>query len=85
MGNVPLRLRESEAIVKVSDLAHYADGWIMAGEIARHSERTLGNRRMIVKNFLWYLHREEFHTCGVAELHAFFVYINRGHTEPGGR
>ena len=57
----------------------------MAGEIARHSVRTIANRRLIVKNFFWFLRREGYKTCGVTELCAFFVYINRGHKDPGGR
>jgi hypothetical protein len=54
-------------------------------ERERQSERTTANRRLIVKKLFWWLRREG-HTCfSVLELRDFFVYINRGHKEPGGR
>jgi site-specific recombinase XerD len=85
MVNSPPRLQDSESAMKLSGLQRYADGWIMAGEIARHSERTIGNRRMVLKNLFWFLRREDYESCGLLELRSFFVYINRGHKDPGGR
>jgi site-specific recombinase XerD len=71
--------------MRTSDLQRFADGWIIAGEIARHSERTSSSRRQICRCLFWFLRRQGFDTCGVTELRGFFVYLIRGHKDPGGR
>ena len=71
--------------ISVSDLKRYADGWFMTGEIAQHSPATLANRRLYVRNLLWFLQRKNYTSCGVSELRAFFAYFNTAHKEPGGR
>lgn len=85
MDNSPPRLKDSDSTIGVSELRRYADGWIMSGEIAQHSERTIGNRRQVLKSLYWFLRREEYASCGLLELRAFFLYLTRGHKEPGGR
>ena len=74
-----------DSAIGVSDLQRYADGWLMAGEIACHSGTTIANRRLILKNLFWWLCREEDASCSVSELRGFFVYMNRGHKDRGGR
>lgn len=86
MENTPLRLKESVSdSIGIRDLHRFIDGWLMAGAIAQHSDRTTANRRLITKNLIWYLRREEFASCGVHELRSFFLYLSVGHKEPGGR
>ena len=85
MVNRPPLLKDSELSIGVSDLRRYVDGWIMSGEIARHSDRTAGNRRQVTKSLFWYLERQEYASCGLPEIRAFFHYVNVGHKEPGGR
>jgi integrase/recombinase XerD len=85
--NSSLRLRDSaiETGLSVKDLERYAEGWFLSGEISQHSAATLANRRLIVKNLLWFLRRRKYETCDVMELRQFLAYLNTGHKEPGGR
>jgi len=86
MDKSALRLQEStEASLSLADLQKYAEGWFLSGEISRHSAATLDNRRLIVKNLLWFLRRKKCDTCGVMELRQFLVYLTNGHKDPGGR
>lgn len=85
MENSAPRLKESDSGISALDLRRYGDGWIMAGEIQQHSDRTVGNRRQILKSLHWFLQRAEFEYCGVMELRGFFLYLTKGHRERGGR
>lgn len=71
--------------LRVSDLETYAKEWLMDGEIAQHSKDTLANRRLIIRNLLWFLRREKFETVGHQELRRFFRYFHNAHEEAGGR
>lgn len=79
------RFANSDATISVSELARYADGWFLDGEIRQHSKTTLASRRLIVSKLLWFLRQREYTTCGVLELRQFLAYISRGHEEKGGR
>jgi site-specific recombinase XerD len=61
------------------------DGWLLACEIAQHSKRTIGNRRSILDKFIWFLKQRGYSTCGTLELRQFLAYLNKGHTQAGGR
>lgn len=71
--------------ISVADLARYAEGWLLDGEIRQHSKATIGTRRIIVEKLLWFLRRREYSVCGILELRQFLVYLTRGHEEAGGR
>ena len=71
--------------ISLSDLKKYAEGWLLSCEIAQHSEATLANRRIYVKNLLWFLRQREYESCSVMELRAFFAYCTNGHKDEGGR
>lgn len=71
--------------LRVSDLETYAKEWLLDGETAQHSKDALANRRLIVRNFLWFLKREGCETVTVYELKRFFRYFHNAHEEAGGR
>lgn len=70
--------------ISLVEFQKYAQGWLLACEISCASS-TLGNRRIYVRNLIWFLKREEYSSCGVTELRAFFAYFNYAHKDPGGR
>jgi site-specific recombinase XerD len=74
-----------EAAIFVDDLPRLVDSWLLAGDINRHSARTIETRRERLGRLLWFLRHREFAACGLTELRAFFHYPNHGHEEPGGR
>jgi hypothetical protein len=77
MVHIPPRLKASESAIRTADLQRYTDGWIMSGEIGRHPERTIGNRRLNLKCLLWFLRREGYDPCGAIEMRALFFYLIR--------
>lgn len=83
--NAPDGLRRQAATISVGDLSYFADGWLLDGEIRKHSPHTIALRRLILNNLLWFLEREEFSCCGTTELRGFLAYLVNGHTSPGGR
>ena len=85
MQNKALRLTDSESAISLSTLEKFAEGWFLSGEISQHSTATLSNRRLIVRNLLWFLRRKKHEECGLMELRAFLAYVTNGHKEPGGR
>ncbi len=86
MDQTALRLKESADVsLSLSDLEKYAEGWFLSGEISQHSAATLANRRLIIKNLLWFLRRKRYDACATMELRQFLAYLTTGHKEPGGR
>ena len=69
----------------LTELQKYADGWLISCEISQHSAATLANRRLILKNLVWFLNRRNLSECGVMELRQFLAYLNTGHKDAGGR
>src|SRR5262249_35445463 len=49
------------------------------------SARTLKSRKDILHHLVWFLKRRQFADCGLPELRAFFLYLQKAHLEPGGR
>ena len=92
MQKTPLSLTKSASAdplvitsFSTADLASYADGWLLDGEIRQHSAQTRGFRRMMLDKLLWFLREKEYALCGKAELRAFLAYLSTGHTAEGGR
>jgi hypothetical protein len=56
-------------------LRQYMNGWLPSYEISRYSVATLANRRLILKNPLWFLTRRKSVQCGVMELRQFLAYL----------
>jgi site-specific recombinase XerD len=71
--------------LSIADLKRFSDGWLLASEIRPCSATTMENRRLHVRNLLWFIRRQEYQSCGVMELRAFFAYFNTGHKDDGGR
>ena len=74
-----------EPTIAVSRLERYITGWLLSGDIAQHTERTIDNRRRLMDQLIWFLRHRSFDDCGVLELRQFFAYLSHGHEEPGGR
>ena len=75
----------SEAVVETRLLPRFGDSWLLMGDIYRHSERTLGNRRDALRKLVWFLNDREIELCDVHAMRLFFQYVTHGHKEPGGR
>lgn len=86
MFDSPLPCKTSSGdTLRVKDLESYASDWLLDGEIAHHSPKTIENRRLYVKNLLWFLKRQGYEYVGTHELKQFIRYFHTGHTEEGGR
>lgn len=82
-GAVPQNsLRES---IAVGDLSALVDGFVITADIERHSVRTQANKRERLSRLVWFAEHKNWAVIGVRELQAFFLYLNHGHEEPGGR
>lgn len=71
--------------VSASQLARYAEGWLLDGEIRQHSQSTTDLRKLIVKKLLWFLEDRKCDQCGTLELRQFFAYVTNGHATGAGR
>jgi hypothetical protein len=61
------------------------ESWILAGDIARHSQATLSARRGMIDRLCWFLQTREIEFCDTHALQLFFKHVADGHKEPGGR
>lgn len=85
MQNSPLTFRKTECSLGTADLERFTEGWLLAGDIARHSPATLALRRLILGKLHWFLRGRSLDTCGTHEIRLFLSYLNHGHEQPGGR
>jgi site-specific recombinase XerD len=76
---------QNSTSVPVSDLPRLIDDFLLVGDIARHSQRTLESRRERLGKLLWFVKHKGFTTCALLEIRGFFLYLNHGHKEEGGR
>ena len=63
--------------------ASWLESFLMAGDIAQHTPRTLASRRERLSRLHWFLRLKEYPNCGLPELRAFFHYLNHGHKDGG--
>ena len=80
----PLPLAKSTTALSLAEIERNGEGWLLDGEIRRHSKTTLTNRRLIIDKLLWFLRERKYATCALLELRQFLAYISRGN-EDGGR
>ena len=85
MRNSPHSYTISNVFVLTTKLQTLAVGWLLACDINQHSERTIYNRRMLIRHLVWFLELRGFEECGVNELRAFLAYCTNGHKERRGR
>ena len=88
MANNPLpsrKLLSEEEVLSCAELKRCSEEWLLSCQIEQHSNATLANRRLILKNFFWFLNHAELPTCGLTELRRFFAYFSTAHTNPEGR
>ena len=72
MQKTPLSLTNSASgfdslfspALSLADLASYAEGWLLDGEIRQHSPQTQVFRRMILDKLLWFLQGKLYLSCG---------------------
>ncbi|HEY3413900.1 MAG TPA: tyrosine-type recombinase/integrase [Armatimonadota bacterium] len=69
----------------VRSLERSVEGWLLDGDIRQLSDRSLGNRRMVVDKLVWFLKDRAYERCGAAEIRQFLAYLNHGHEDEGGR
>ena len=81
----PLTIRKPQCSLATLDLARYCEGWLLACDIAEHSQQTLNLRKIVCDKLLWFLRSKEIEACGTLELRQFFSYLKHGHEQPGGR
>lgn len=80
----PIRLERAEGI-PVPDLPRLVESWLLDGESAEHTDRTLEGRRFITDKLLWFCRREGYASLGPTEMRRFFVYLRTAHASPEGR
>src|SRR3982074_3644027 len=86
MAKTQLSFRTSTSeSISLSDLNRHVSMWLMTGDIANHSPKTLALRRLIGDKLLWFLRTKGYDGCDLESLRAFFYYIKHGHKEPGVR
>jgi site-specific recombinase XerD len=73
------------AAVETRYIRSLGESWLLAGDVARYSKRTLGSRRELVDKLIWFLNDREIETCDVHALRRFFQHVAHGHEEPNGR
>jgi integrase len=76
----------TEAGLPVAFLPRLFDSFLLTGDINRHSETTLTQRRDILGKFVWLVRDHRKHaTCDTAAVRDFLHHVTHGHKEPGGR
>lgn len=78
-------LADSATSLAVAGIAKLARNWLLDGELSDRSPKTIQGRRDSLDKLRWFLDKHGSEECGVEELRGFFLYLQRGHTEPGGR
>lgn len=68
-----------------ADLERFSEAYFCDCDLRLYSPRTIETRRVFLRNFLWFLHKRGYNTCGTMELRQFFHYLMHGHEEAGGR
>jgi integrase/recombinase XerC/integrase/recombinase XerD len=75
---------ERASVVSVRALERHVEGWLLDGEIRQLSRRTLAERRILLRRFVWFVNQQEFESVGKGELRAYLGYLYGAH-EQGGR
>jgi hypothetical protein len=61
------------------------ESWLLAGDISRHSERTINSHRDLLTKLSWFLADREIDLCDANALRQFLQYVTHGHKDPRGR
>jgi site-specific recombinase XerD len=59
--------------------------WVLDARAGNQSPQSLDKKDVVVRQLHWFLGHRSFESCGAFELRQFLVYLQEGHTEPGGR
>lgn len=81
----PLSAKNAEDTLTLPRLEFVIRGWLLDCEIQQMSGRTLQSRTDTLSKLVWFLQRRGFAQCGPHEIRSYFLYLTRGHEEPGGR
>jgi len=85
MHNLSNLLDDSATSLPVAELAGLARNFLLDAELSDRSPKTIQGERDVLEKLQWWLARRECTACGVEELRGFFLYLQKSHTEPGGR
>lgn len=69
------------ATIAIDRLEKFAADWILEGEFRSHSPKTVENRRIFVKNLLWFLNTNNHQSVDSRSLKEFFIYLSKPHPE----
>jgi hypothetical protein len=81
MPHRPPLFTSSGVAILTAELAAYAYGWLLDGQIRQLSARTLDSRRRLLAKLDWFLRTREYTSCGRAEIRAFLAYVRTGHED----
>lgn len=79
------RTPTAETTLTTERLTWMAEAYLMAGDIARLSPRTIATRRDTLHKLAWWLERQHLDVCDTHELRQFLAYVQHGHRDPEGR
>lgn len=71
--------------VPVENLPRLIEDWLCDCELSGCSRQTVEVRRIMLAKFLWFLQQFNATCCGLDQVRRFFIYLNRGHEDAGGR
>lgn len=83
MKNSAPRLDASN--VRTRELATLIDAYLIANEVSQLSQRTIGNRRDILRKLRWFAVRTEAEELDTHTLREFLRYISNAHNNTEGR
>lgn len=71
--------------LSTAELGPCIEEYLLHCEYQQLANSTIEVRRVFLKNLLWFLNHRELSECSTSELRQFFLYLRKGHEEPGGR
>jgi integrase/recombinase XerC len=85
MGNSASDSSKVENRIPVDDLRRYAADWHLDCELRQHSKQILYCHQDYLKKLFWFFDQKGISAVGTTELKQFFLYLNTGPQDPGGR
>lgn len=83
--NANRKPRTHQETLTFSEVCNLADAWILDGETAQRSPRTIEERKALREKLIWFLNHNGHDECGTIEMRNFLAYVATGHLRKGGR
>lgn len=77
--------KKAQQGIRVQDLTNYLDDWNLESQLRKHTAQSVQSRKARISKFFWFLEHKGIEEVGTTQLKQFFLYLNEGHLEPGGR